>query len=98
MIILTKKQFENVNSNITLAFEYNLNLILFWRAERARKIFGVWHLKYADKWVLGNYWRQIIFFTVPLSKIIFLAKIRARKFFSKKTQAPPPPEYQMDRA
>ena len=32
-----------------------------------------------------------------MSKIIFLAKIGARNFFSKKTQAPPP-EYQMDRA
>ena len=32
-----------------------------------------------------------------LSKIIFLAKIRARNFFSKNPKAPPP-EYQMDRA
>ena len=36
-----------------------------------------------------HYWRQIIFFTVPLSNIIFLVKIRARKFFSKKFQALP---------
>ena len=44
-----------------------------------------------------HYWRQIIFFTVPLSKFIFLVKIRARNFFSKISQ-PPPPEYQMDHA
>ena len=36
---------------------------------------------------------------MPLSKIIFFAKIRARKFFfRKKTPKPLPPEYQMDHA
>ena len=38
-----------------------------------------------------HYWRQIIFFTVPLSKFIFLVKMRARNFFSKISQPPPPP-------
>ena len=65
-------------------------MILFWRAERARKIFGFWHLIHADKWVLGNYWRQIIFFTVPLSKIIFFSQNRSKEFFFEKNPSPPP--------
>ena len=72
--------------------------MFFWRAERARKFFGFWHVKHAAKWVLGNYWRQIIFFTVPLSKIIFKPKSEQGIFFRKKPKPPPPPEYQMDRA
>ena len=81
-----------------LAFKYTLNFTLFWRAERARNFFGFWHLKHADKWVLGNYWRQIIFFTVPLSKIFFSQNQSKEISFEKKPKPPPPPEYQMDRA
>ena len=55
---------------------------------RQKNIF--WHLKHADKWVLGNYWRQIIFFTVPLSKIIFFNKSEQGNFFRKKPKPPPP--------
>ena len=64
---------------------------MFWRAERARKNFGFWHLKHADKWVLGNYWRQIIFFTVPLSKIIFFSQNQSKEIFFEKNPSPPPP-------
>ena len=38
-----------------------------------------------------HYWRQIIFFTVPLSKIIFLSQNQSKEFFSKISQPPPPP-------
>ena len=70
----------------------------FFRQPKDGLFFGFWHLKHADKWVLGNYWRQIIFFPVPLSKIIFFSQNQSKEiFFRKKTQAPPP-EYQMDRA
>ena len=51
---------------------------------------------------ISEFWVTIgdrfIFFTVPLSKIIFLPKSVQGNFFRKKNQAPPPPEYQMDRA
>ena len=44
---------------------------------------------------ISEFWVTLLetdyFFTVPLSKIIFSVKIRARKFFSTKNQAPPPP-------
>ena len=94
-----KKQFESKFLHYALAFKYNLNLIFYWRAEWDRKFFGFWHLKHAGKWVLGNYWRQIIFFTVPLSKIIFLCQNQSKDiFFEKNPSPPPPPEYQMDRA
>ena len=47
-----------------------------------------------------RYWRQIIFFTVPLSKIIFFSQNQSKEIFFEKIPSPPPPppEYQMDRA
>ena len=42
---------------------------------------------------------RLFFFHCAIEQYyFFLVKIRARNFFSKKFQAPPPPEYQMDRA
>ena len=37
----------------------------------------------------GNYWRKIIFFTVPLSKIIFKPISEQGNFFRKKPKPPP---------
>ena len=45
-----------------------------------------------------HYWRQIIFFTVPLSNIIFFSQNQSKEIFFEKIPSPPPPEYQMDRA
>ena len=44
-----------------------------------------------------HYWRQIIFFTVPLSNIIFFSQNQSKGIFFEKIPSPPP-EYQMDRA
>ena len=46
-----------------------------------------------------HFWRQIIFFTVPLSNIISFSQNQSKEiFFEKIPSPPPPPEYQMDRA
>ena len=44
-----------------------------------------------------HYWRQIIFFTVPLSNIIFFSQNQSKEIFFEKIPSPSP-EYQMDRA
>ena len=49
------------------------------------ELYLAWNL-FKVSWV--HFWKHLLFFSV---------KIRARKLFSKKPQAPPP-EYQMDRA
>ena len=51
----------------------------------------------ADNEFWLHYWRQIIFFTVPLSNIIFFSQNQSKEFFFRKNSKPPP-EYQMDRA
>ena len=59
-------------------------LIIFWRANQLISDFGL------------HYWRKIFFFTVLLSKIIFLSKNQSKEIFFQTIQGPP--EYQMDRA
>ena len=76
---------ERVSSLTSRSLSFQFDIIL--ASGASQKMFGFWHLKHADKWVLGNYWRQIIFFTVPLSKIFFSEQ---GIFFRKKNQAPPP--------
>ena len=44
-----------------------------------------------------HYWRQIIFFTVPLGNITFFSQNQSKEIFFEKIPSPPP-EYQMDRA
>ena len=46
----------------------------------------------ADKWVLVTLLETDYFFHCAIEQYYFLVKIRARNFFSKKFQAPPPPQ------
>ena len=80
--------------------KYNLNkLIIIWRAKRARKFFLDFDVSNQPISEFGlHYWRQIIFFTVPLSKFIFFSQNQSKEFFFQNSPGPPPPEYQMDRA
>ena len=87
----------------------NINLITaFWRAMLARRKFWILMSQTCRQVSFGlRYWRQIIFFTVPLSKIIFfsqnqskeisLSKIiffsqnQSKEIFFEKILSPPPP-------
>ena len=79
--------------------KYNLNLLIInWRAKRARNFFLDFDVSNQPVSEFGlHYWRQIIFFTVPLSKFIFFSQNQSKDFFFRNIPAPPL-EYQMDRA
>ena len=59
-----------------------------------RANFGFYRLKPADKWVwVALFETDYFFFTVPLSKIIFLSQNHSKDFFPRKIPAPPPPPH-----
>ena len=75
--------------------KYNLNkLIIIWRAKRARNFFLDFDVsnQHISEFELHycQYWRQIIFFTVPLSKFIFFSQNQSKEIFFKNSPAPPP--------